>query len=39
MRKINENAKVEYFPKFLVEESKQYLMKASSLEFEIEDIR
>jgi hypothetical protein len=29
MRKINENAKVEQFPKYLDDDAKQYLLKAA----------
>ncbi|CAD8126925.1 unnamed protein product [Paramecium sonneborni] len=39
MRKINESAKTEYFPKFLDEISKNYLLLAAQLEIEIEETR
>lgn len=39
MKKINESAKPEYFPKYIPEESKQYLFEAANLEMEIEEIR
>ncbi|CAD8201779.1 unnamed protein product [Paramecium pentaurelia] len=39
MRKINESAKPEYFPKFLDEISKNYLLLAAHLEIEIEETR
>ena len=39
MRKINETAKAEYFPKFLDEQSKQYLLQVAQLEIEIEETR
>lgn len=39
MRKINESAKPEYFPKFLDEISKNYLLLAAQLEIEIEETR
>ncbi|CAD8211504.1 unnamed protein product [Paramecium pentaurelia] len=39
MKKINESAKPEYFPKFLDEISKNYLLIAAQLEIEIEETR
>ncbi|CAK63509.1 unnamed protein product (macronuclear) [Paramecium tetraurelia] len=39
MRKINESAKPEYFPKFLDEISKNYLLLAAQLEIDIEETR
>ena len=39
MRKINESAKPEHFPKFLDEISKKYLLLAAQLEIEIEETR
>ncbi|CAD8202714.1 unnamed protein product [Paramecium pentaurelia] len=39
MRKINESAKLEYFPKYLDEKSKQYLLLAAQLEIDIEETR
>ncbi|CAD8077956.1 unnamed protein product [Paramecium sonneborni] len=39
MKKINENAKIEQFPRYLDDQSRQYLLKAAQLEMEIEDAR
>lgn len=39
MHKINEKAKAEQFPKYLSEESKQYLLQAANLEIQIEETR
>ncbi|CAK89449.1 unnamed protein product (macronuclear) [Paramecium tetraurelia] len=39
MRKINESAKPEYFPKFLDDISKNYLLQAAQLEIDIEETR
>ncbi|CAD8065693.1 unnamed protein product [Paramecium primaurelia] len=39
MKKINENAKIEQFPRYLDDQSRQYLLKAAQLEIEIEDAR
>ncbi|CAD8073408.1 unnamed protein product [Paramecium primaurelia] len=39
MKKINENAKVEQFPRYLDDQSRQYLLRAAQLEIDIEDAR
>lgn len=39
MRKINESAKLEYFPNYLDEKSKNYLLLAAQLEIDIEETR
>ncbi|CAK82602.1 unnamed protein product (macronuclear) [Paramecium tetraurelia] len=39
MKKINENAKVEQFPRYLDDQSRQYLLQAAQLEIQIEDTR
>ncbi|CAD8077237.1 unnamed protein product [Paramecium sonneborni] len=39
MKKINENAKIEQFPRYLDDQSRQYLLKAAQLEIEIDDAR
>ncbi|CAD8154301.1 unnamed protein product [Paramecium octaurelia] len=39
MRKINENAKIDQFPRYLDDTSRNYLLQAAQLEIEIEETR
>ncbi|CAD8091131.1 unnamed protein product [Paramecium sonneborni] len=39
MKKINENAKLDQFPRYLDDTSRNYLLQAAQLEIEIEDTR